>query len=174
MSPALTRQWQHIGEAVVRYAGLRGIFGIDAIISTSEAATVVWPIEVNPRYTASVEVLERALNFSSLAAHVRVWSTQPEREDMAINSRTARSWFYGKRILYALDPVTFAGSVHDSLMAWQADQRTRQIADRPTWGTEIGAQAPICTLIACAEDPAEVETALGLYPRPAACEAILF
>ena len=39
-----------------RFGGLRGVFGIDAIVRNG----VPWPVEVNPRYTASVEVIEIA------------------------------------------------------------------------------------------------------------------
>ncbi len=173
LSHAGTRQWQQIGNAVHRHAGLRGVFGVDAIVSTSGATAIVWPVEVNPRYTASVEILERALNFSALAAHIRVWTAQRGRVKLAIDLDTTTPSYCGKRILYARSPVIFAGPVYDSLMAWQAGDRTRQIADRPKRGTEIVAEAPVCTLIASAETLGEVEAALGFEPRQSECVAVL-
>ncbi|WP_432797647.1 ATP-grasp domain-containing protein [Poriferisphaera sp. WC338] len=45
-----------VAVALTQRHDLRGIFGIDWIM---DYAGRLWPIEVNPRYTASVEVLER-------------------------------------------------------------------------------------------------------------------
>ena len=55
-----------IGEVLAREFDLRGLFGVDFIDDGAEP----WPIEVNPRYTASIEVLERALSFSAVGWHV--------------------------------------------------------------------------------------------------------
>ena len=71
----------------------------------------------------------------------------------------------GNFVLTPSIPVIFDRSLYDSLLAWQADGDRRQIADQPRPGTKIGAQAPICTLIACAGTASEVETALGFTPR---------
>src|SRR5262249_12482523 len=43
-----------IGEVLAPECGLRGLFGVDCIVHDG----VPWPVEVNPRYTASVEVVE--------------------------------------------------------------------------------------------------------------------
>jgi len=55
--------WQRIGQMLIKWSGLRGIFGIDAVVREG----VPWLIEVNPRYTASVEVVERSLTLSCFA-----------------------------------------------------------------------------------------------------------
>ena len=54
--------WERLGKTVSAFAGLRGLFGIDAAIRDG----VPWPVEVNPRYTASVEVLEYASGLKSM------------------------------------------------------------------------------------------------------------
>jgi len=46
---------------------LVGLFGVDFILSDGQP----WPVEINPRYTASVEILELALRRSLLAEHRR-------------------------------------------------------------------------------------------------------
>ena len=173
LNQSLTCQWQQIGDAVVRHAGLRGVFGVDAIVAASNVesasnsdsagghAPVIWPIEVNPRYTASVEVLERSLNISLLARHVRVWTGQTKTDTFVSDSRSDATWIHGKRILYASRSAIFDRSLYDSLLGWQADEEMRQIADQPRLGTKVGANAPICTLIAGARTAAEVELALG-------------
>ncbi|MDX1965147.1 MAG: ATP-grasp domain-containing protein [Pirellulales bacterium] len=50
-------QWQAIGDVLAREFGLVGLFGVDAIW-TADGRIV--PVEINPRYTASIEVLERS------------------------------------------------------------------------------------------------------------------
>ncbi len=54
---------RELGEQLVATLGLRGVFGIDGIARDG----VFWPLEVNPRYTASVEVLERTLGVAVLS-----------------------------------------------------------------------------------------------------------
>lgn len=55
----LTADQQHaleqLGQSIIQATGLKSLFGIDLIQS---ADGTLWPIEINPRYTASVEVLE--------------------------------------------------------------------------------------------------------------------
>lgn len=48
--------WQVLGTFLTEWAGLSGVFGIDAIVRDGRP----WTVEVNPRYTASVEVNEYA------------------------------------------------------------------------------------------------------------------
>lgn len=50
------RRWKSLGEFLGTWAGVQGIFGVDAIVRDGTP----WPVEVNPRYTASVEVIEYA------------------------------------------------------------------------------------------------------------------
>ena len=62
---ALGRQLDRTGRALAVAFGLRGLFGVDFVL----AGGVAWPTEVNPRYTASVEVVEWATGRSLLAMH---------------------------------------------------------------------------------------------------------
>lgn len=54
-----------LGHVVGNGFGLCGLFGVDFILRGS----VPWPVEINPRYTASVEVLEYAHGISALDLH---------------------------------------------------------------------------------------------------------
>ncbi len=54
-----------LGERIARGFGLKGLFGVDCV----ERDGRPWPVEVNPRYTASVEVLELATGRSALSEH---------------------------------------------------------------------------------------------------------
>ncbi len=53
----------HLGVVLAQRHDLRGLFGVDLI---RDRAGDWWPIEVNPRYVASVDVLERAASGQSL------------------------------------------------------------------------------------------------------------
>ena len=62
-----------IAKALARASDLHGLFGIDFVLDRDR----VWLTEVNPRYTASVEVLELARRQSLLAAVVEGGLRQP-------------------------------------------------------------------------------------------------
>lgn len=57
-----------IGETLRGGCGLRGLFGVDFILHDNEP----WPVEVNPRYTASIEVLEYA-SHRTIAPTITNW-----------------------------------------------------------------------------------------------------
>src|SRR5262249_719615 len=59
-----------LGDALVRGFGLRGLFGIDCILRGG----LPYPVEVNPRSTASVEVLEHATGVAALALHASAFN----------------------------------------------------------------------------------------------------
>jgi predicted ATP-grasp superfamily ATP-dependent carboligase len=59
------QEWIRIGQCLHGTLGLRGLFGVDAV--HTEAGLYV--IEVNPRYTASMELIERATECSLVGLH---------------------------------------------------------------------------------------------------------
>ena len=64
--PELLARAASLAEAVTEAFGLRGVNGIDFIARDG----VPYPIEVNPRYSASMELVERATRASLFAVHV--------------------------------------------------------------------------------------------------------
>jgi predicted ATP-grasp superfamily ATP-dependent carboligase len=98
---------EKIGETLVAEFSLRGLFGVDFIL-TDEGP---WPVEINPRYPASVEILESALGVSALAAHRRVFDSRaPEPPDFRsvhdFGSLQA-GMTLGKAILFARASLVF-------------------------------------------------------------------
>jgi len=65
LKPGTHAKFEQIGRMLVRLCGLRGLFGVDCVLQEG----IPWVIEVNPRYPASVEVLEHATVVSALALH---------------------------------------------------------------------------------------------------------
>jgi predicted ATP-grasp superfamily ATP-dependent carboligase len=66
LSPHVSIRFSQLGDAIARAFNLIGLFGIDVVLRDNE----IWPIEVNPRFTASIEILERAYEFSAVRLHV--------------------------------------------------------------------------------------------------------
>ena len=59
------RSLERLGHVLAAGCGLRGLFGVDGVWREG----TFWPVEVNPRYTASVEVLEYATGLSAISWH---------------------------------------------------------------------------------------------------------
>lgn len=142
MSDRTRELLQRLGNTLTRESQLRGLFGIDFIL----ADNIPWLVELNPRYTASVEVLERALDRTLLADHVAACHNRT----VTVRERPARNRIVGKQIVYATKDLT-APSL-DRL--FEPDGHTPEsplIADIPAPGSHIATGWPICTVFAEAE-----------------------
>lgn len=142
--------FEQIGNVLAREFNLVGLFGVDCIITGDE----IWQVEVNPRYTASVEIMERATGVSAIAWHVA--ACRDKRLPREIPLPPSGEWF-GKTIVYA--PITLgkrAAVVHAELTAeWQAandDSTWPRFADLPAAGARIAAGQPAFTLFSAASD----------------------
>ena len=125
---AMLRNW---GEHLVKAFHLQGIFGID-FIQTSHGCR---PIEINPRYPASTEILERAANCPPRPGPL-LPAYRGEREQ-------TRS--FGKAILYAERDFAFPADgpwVH----SFALDDLRVPFADIPQPGAEIRRGDPILTV----------------------------
>lgn len=159
---AITTQWQTIGDLLTRELNLVGLFGVDAILTTSEQ---IVPLEINPRYTASIEVLERASQqgtfgtrakiLRSIALHAAACSEGklPERVIPVPNAMA------GKAILYA--PHSGRSWRFPTAAAqWAAVLNLQpgpvSIADLPPADSLHEPGQPILTVLADGNDEAEV------------------
>lgn len=137
----LASQLKFLAEIFAVEAGLRGMFGIDFIFD----GTRPWVVEVNPRYTASVEALELSRRQSLVAAFL------PDVRNVALEDLVSRkgptqSRFVAKQILYARDSFTARdlGEFGVVPTAWDVPI----MADIPVPGTQVQAMWPICTVLA--------------------------
>ena len=135
-----------IGEIVAREFGLVGLFGVDFIRTGSG----LFPVEVNPRYTASVEVLERVTGIPLLAWHVAAC----RRGDLPSASPPV-SGYAGKAIVYARQPCRWIGS-----LPGQKDGPWPDLADIPQPGTSFQRGQPIATVFAAGTTPSDVQREL--------------
>ena len=130
----LTETLESLGEALRLRFGLRGLVGADLMVDSDR----VWVLEVNPRYTASVEVLERALGRSAIGAHVACFTGDPIEP---WPSQTVST--HAKSILFAWRDATVSESFHRWAMRLQAEGG---VSDVPHTGTRIPSGAPVVTL----------------------------
>ena len=122
------REVIRLGQVIGDGAGLRGLFGIDLI----EVRGRAWLIEVNPRYTAAVEILEVALGRSILAEHLQAFDLRLEPP-----SGPPPAGIVGKAILFA----RAAGEITTTIPVG-----TPRIADIPARGTTFEAGEPVLTV----------------------------
>jgi predicted ATP-grasp superfamily ATP-dependent carboligase len=128
---ALLGRASAMAEAVTRDFGLVGLNGIDFIAR----AGVPWPIEVNPRYSASMELLERHGETPLFALHAGACSGRlPEAPP-----HPARG-VLGKAVVFARRDVALGET-----RGWLRDPA---IADVPHPGERIPRGRPICTVFA--------------------------
>jgi predicted ATP-grasp superfamily ATP-dependent carboligase len=133
---------ERLGEAVAARFGLVGLFGIDLIVQDGQP----WPVELNPRYTASVEVLEWALGRSLLAEHLQAcgWVTSQDCRWTRPESFAAKVILQAERefrwpsdwAIGAIDPAEFP-----------------EIADIPHPGTTFRPGEPVLTVFARGHSP---------------------
>jgi predicted ATP-grasp superfamily ATP-dependent carboligase len=129
-----------IGDCLARRFELQGLFGVDAV-RTEEA---IWPVEVNPRYTASMEILERALEIQAIAEHAFAC-----REGRLRGLRLRRDGpCCGKAVVYARAPTTISCDLDQPAIAGEAERIWPSLADIPNRGTRIDRGRPLTTVFA--------------------------
>lgn len=131
VSESLRRDLQLAGGAIGSECNLRGLFGIDFILADDRP----WVLEVNPRYTASIEVLERATGLAALSLHGRAFGDGRESGD----AQPSRQPVCAKGILYA--NRSFAVPAYDL-----TEMLTRNFADLPAPDEVIEEGWPILTV----------------------------
>jgi predicted ATP-grasp superfamily ATP-dependent carboligase len=149
LGPASRQALERLGNVLTAGCHLRGLFGVDFILR----AGVPWPVEVNPRYTASVEVLEHALGLSALDRHCQVFGKRGRSSFPHSPEKELRPLFVGKAILTARAPLTFPPDgpwqtvLHSPPPIW----RLPDFADIPHPGEPIRTGQPILSFFATAD-----------------------
>ncbi|QDU43806.1 ATP-grasp domain protein [Symmachiella dynata] len=150
---AVERQIQEMGQTIAQFGEMRGLFGCDFLCDGATA----WLTEVNPRYTASVEVFERCWDLPLLGWHCQVCradaaSAETEkttrddfRRQVAV-SRVEQTGVAAKAIVFA--PNAYAVPDLESRFAVSPLPWSPQIADIPAPGSTVEAGHPICTVFA--------------------------
>jgi predicted ATP-grasp superfamily ATP-dependent carboligase len=135
-----------VARAVCEEFGLVGVNGIDFVAKGG----VPYAIEVNPRWCASMELVERAFGPSVFGAHAAACRDGRLPDVDLARARPADA--VGKAVVFARHDVT-AGDTR----AWLADADVRDV---PRPGARIRAGRPVCTVFATARDQAECHAEL--------------
>lgn len=135
---------------------LEGLFGIDGILHDG----AFWPVEINPRYTASVEVLEHATGAPMLGWHAHVFTHG--RLPSLPSPTLAPERTIGKAILFARDDLHFPedGPWMAELRSPKPVQELPRFADIPAAGERIEAGKPVLTFFAEADSVSACEDVL--------------
>jgi uncharacterized protein len=137
-----------LAERVTQAFGLVGVNGVDFVARRG----LPYAIEVNPRYTAAMELVERAYGISLFDVHAGACrQTLPAFDLAAVRRRTPGA--VGKAILYARRP----GVLGDT-RPWLSDADVRDISSP---GTRFARREPICTIFARGGDGAGCFAALA-------------
>src|SRR5262249_32131262 len=146
LKPPAQAVFERLGRALAIGCGLRGLFGVDCVLADG----VPYPVEVNPRYTASVEVLEYATGTPALALHCAAFDSSTCIPQAPSASRWPK--VIGKAILFARQGLVFPEEG-----PWMAVLRQPSdiwdlpaFADIPHPGQRIEAGRPILTVFASA------------------------
>jgi predicted ATP-grasp superfamily ATP-dependent carboligase len=138
---AARREVDAIADALARDYALRGLNGFDFVLRAGRPVV----LEVNPRYCASMELIERASGQSVFGLHVAACRGElPARVEAP-----AGAW--GKAIVYAARTV----AVPDTT-AWLAEG----VRAVPHPGAVLRAGHPICTVLASGPTPARCRARL--------------
>lgn len=130
-----------LADTVCGEFGLVGVNGLDFIAKDG----VPYAIEVNPRWCASMELVERAYRLSVFGVHAAACrdGVLPDF-DVARARRSARA--VGKAVVYARRDVIAADT-----QGWLGDVDLRDV---PIPGARIAALQPVCTVMAEGPDAA--------------------
>ena len=140
LDTASQENWLRIGEVLSQAFTLRGLFGVDAIFSQN----TIYPVELNPRFTASVEIFERAFSLKTIRDHVLACCGG--HLESQTNSRTKDC--YGKAVLFARKEIVIPAAILHLAAELHADESWPVLADIPHEGTTIRSGRPILTLMA--------------------------
>ncbi len=149
----LERRIENIGGVLGERFNLRGLWGLDFMRDGSE----VWVAEINPRFTASVEVYEQAYGVSLLRWHRSVFEA-----GIAIDKLPQRnSLTVGKAVVYTDRDMQVPSWEHWIGLRARLLPELSSLADRPAAGTIVPQGHPVCTLLAAGMNESDCRAKLN-------------
>jgi predicted ATP-grasp superfamily ATP-dependent carboligase len=166
VSAAVVATLERLGNVLSEQFELTGLFGVDFMLDGER----VWTVEVNPRYTASVEIVERCTGVMAIAAHVAACGSpagEMVRSGVPASlvggeDAPARSVSncHGKATLFATRDVVVSQAFADYSIAESLRTPWPLLADVSAAGTPIENGRPVLTMFASGTSVAEVEQRL--------------
>jgi predicted ATP-grasp superfamily ATP-dependent carboligase len=152
IAESLRTETFRLGRMLAATFGLRGLFGVDMIQNRGS----LWVIEVNPRYTASVEILEWTTGLPLMAEHARCF--QPIGGVISPNGRPKVAFAAKQTILTSRDWVMPASDL--PLFPLEGPLPGCWFSDLPEPGERFAAGQPVLTLNVTGRTEAEVQASL--------------
>lgn len=146
------RAAERAGECLAHEFDLVGLFGIDFVV---DSGGQLWVVDVNPRYTASMELVERLRGENLVLAHATACRGEAFSNHADLPTGPP---YIGKAYLFARQEATVSPPLHQRLREWAEAQ---QGADVPPPNSPLRAGDPVTTLFAHAGSPEEVEQLLA-------------
>ncbi|MBW8883297.1 MAG: ATP-grasp domain-containing protein [Planctomycetia bacterium] len=164
------RRMQSLGNLLAECFRVVGLFNVDFV--RNEAG--LWPLEVNPRYSASAEVLERA----GAPPLIEMHSQACQYSQVTDARSTARSGCFGKAVVYAAQDGIVPRTLDDLVNEWNADGEWPGVADLPSAGDRILRGQPAVTVFGEGDSTTSVEAELRrrvtaierLWQSPSICQ----
>ena len=128
-----------LGVLLIQQFGLRGLFNVDF-------AGRYCVLEINPRYSASIEVLEHSQGSNFLAIHVGAFDPKFQGELKCWISKCPRH--VAKRIVYAAADCIVKPEIERLRRSWNIERLLPCLADIPRPGDRILRGQPVVTVIA--------------------------
>ena len=151
------------GNVLAEQFELTGLFGVDFILENER----IWTLEVNPRYTASIEIVERATGIGTIGLHAAACRAAGSMEQgagsIAVSPLPAPSsppLMHGKAILFARRDIVMPRDIAATALSEASRQPWPTLADVSPAGTPIEAGRPVLTLFADGANVDEVESRL--------------
>jgi len=160
LSPENLEQLRRLGEVLSREFELSCLYGVDLILDGAN----IWTIEVNPRYTAAVEIVERAYGVSAFDTGKLGRASEnslPHQEEGVLHGVVC----CGKATLFAKAPLTISAEMSTALLVQAGSMPWPKLADIPVVDTEIATSQPVLTLFAEAESCQAVAEQLARQVR---------
>ncbi|MEM1305605.1 MAG: ATP-grasp domain-containing protein, partial [Planctomycetota bacterium] len=150
-----------IGQTVCGEFSLRGLVGVDLLFDYER----FWLIEVNPRFTASVEVVESHRPAAAVAEHASCFGADPAKEDVPSPRCLA-----GRAVLFADQEANVEHSLAQ-LLAKSAS--AGRVADIPEAGSVICRGKPVLTVLWESDDADSYWTRKALFESAARIDSRL-
>jgi predicted ATP-grasp superfamily ATP-dependent carboligase len=144
-----------LSAAVAAEFGLAGVNGIDFISRGGRA----YAVEVNPRWSASMELVELAYGVSVFGAHAAACARGQLPDFDLRAAQQAATRVFGKAIVFAQQDVEI-GDTSAWLPARPARPALPALRDVPRAGEHIAVGQPVCTVFAEGQTVSECHDAL--------------
>lgn len=142
-----------LGERLASEFELTGLFGVDVLLGDDG----VYAVDVNPRYPASAEALERAGGFSAVGLHAQACRNGV----LPAAPRLAKDACFGKAILFAGRPCVAHSAFTRQAQAVFNHGPWPDIADVPAQSSSIAAGWPVMTVFARADSWSDLKRQLN-------------